>query len=278
MPEFILFFRRSGMKHSMLRKIITFSILLLFLSVAFGIAQEQEKDKDQDPQRNPDGTYTSEKYDEAERPEDSYLAKFHAQDVVQKLSKRNLEQIYLLKVIVSNFPDKGWKEEYDKVYDGYKDAMEFYYKRNIIYARVEFENNRKAIRDLMQKIADDYKKETNDLLAQCAEEILELHLKATTLSDPNKSRELERNQMRLRVGYGQYDDAISAIIDKKFETAIYHFRVAKGYGINILEELAAPEKRKEISEKYKYHKADNLNRIYDKEKRDQAPSNENQPQ
>jgi len=246
------------------KKLIAFVFLFSFTLSSALIAQD--KKKTDEPKLNPDGSYSSTKYNEAERPEDSYLAKFHARDVVEKLMKTNLEQIYLLKVIVSNFKDQNWKADYDKVYAGYKKATELFYKRNLIYSRVEYENNRKAISDLMKKMTTAYEKDTQTMLNICATQILQLHLNASVRSDPNKNTDLFNNQMRLRIAYGQFDDAIAAMVDKKYETALYHFRVSKSYAIKILEDIAPTDKKQGIKDKYKFHKADNLNRIFEKQK------------
>ena len=252
---------------------IFFSLSLVpFVSAqeATGTAEKTDKTRNVDP---------SKEYSTSEMPEDTYLAKFHAIDVAEKLIGRNLEQIYLLNVIVQNFDKDGgkkWKSEYDDVYNGYKKAMEFYYKRNIIYARVELENNREKIRMLMKKMAEVYRDDTQAMLNKCADRILLLHLDAKTKSDPNKNEQLFQNQLRLRISYGQFDDAISCFTDNDFEGSLYHFRVAKSYAIRILEDLVevtdtdTPEsiqkKVDAIKVEYKLHKADNLNRIYrDKE-------------
>jgi len=34
--------------------------------------------------------------------------------------KQNLDEIFLAKVVVSNFPDKGWNADYEKLYNGIK--------------------------------------------------------------------------------------------------------------------------------------------------------------
>ncbi|MCP4134962.1 MAG: hypothetical protein GY754_28565 [bacterium] len=249
------------MKIRKFRKILTLVIAFGFIVTAV-TGQEKNPTVD-DSTLQPDGTYTSKTLDEAERPEDSYLAKFHARDIVHKLVKRNLDQIYLLKVVVSNFKEYKWEEDYKKCYQGYKDAMELSYRRNLIYARQQFENNRKDISNLMLKMTDQYKKDTLTMLNECAEKIMELHLDAQTRSDPNKNRNLINNQMRLRIAYGQFDDASSACMEKNYEAGIYHYRVAKTFGVKILQDIVPPEERKEVKKKYKYVKADNLNRIYD---------------
>ena len=257
--------------------IISLAIFLSLSFMPFAIAQEASGSADKsDKTRNVD---PSKEYPSSEMPEDSYLARFHAIDVAEKLIARNLEQIYLLNVIVQNFDKDGgkkWKADYDEVYAGYKKAMEYYYKRNIIYARVELENNREKIRGLMKKMADVYLVDTQNMLNKCADRILLLHLDAKTKSDPNKNNQLFQNQLRLHISYGQFDDANSCYTDNNFEGSIYHLRVAKSYAIKILEELvevndgdtqdSIQKKVDAVKAEYKFHKADNLNRIYrDKE-------------
>jgi hypothetical protein len=207
-------------------------------------------------------------YSEADRPEDNYLAKFHAQDVVEKLMKRNLDEIFTLKVITENYKDKHpeWKDEYQKCYDSYKLAMDLYYRRNIVYSRVKLEENKKMINQFFQKISDAYRQDVLEILNNCASNILELTLDANTASDPKKNKILFHNKMRLRVAYGQFDDADRQRSDEYFSTSIFHFRVAKTYGIRILEEINP----KEFRGKYDRDKADNRNRIWDPNKKTTA--------
>ncbi len=224
---------------------------------------KEYKDKLDDSTKNADGSYSSKTLDPSKKPEDSYLAKFHAIEVIQLLMKENLEQIYLLKVIVSNNKEKPWGDGFKKAYEGYKLAMELYYRRNVIYARLNFENNRKDISILLEIIAKEYRKETDDLLSNCAARIMELHLNEQTKSDPNKTEELFKNQMRLRISYGQLDDGIVSFDNKNFVSSILHYRVAKTYAIKILEDLSKKEESEKLSKDMQKVKADNLNRIFD---------------
>ena len=249
------------MNNGRFQKISTIVFILCFAMTVAVTAQEKSTKAVDESIKMPDGTYKTSKYDEAERPEDSYLAKFHAVDIVNKLIKENLNDLYQLKVVVTNF-DAGWKADYDKCYEGYKRGMELYYKRNIIYSRLEFEKNKKDIQDLYKKVLINYKKDTRDLLNSCADKILLLHLDATTKSDPNKSRDLFLNQERLKIAYAQYDDALNAEFNHYLNGSLSHLRVAKSYAIKIMESLAKPEERNSVKEKYKVHKADILNRVY----------------
>ncbi len=245
-------------------KMILVSVSFLFTLSTVALSQEAT---DLDPKGSDN---MNKNFNQAEKPENSYLAKFHAQDVVNKLLSKNLEQIYLLNVIVHNFKDYGWKGDFDKIREEYKRAVELFYKRKVIFARVWLERNEKAISALMKKMSDKYKEDTQEILDQCHAKIVELHLNQKTRSDPNKFRELIKNQTRLRIAYGQMDDAEHEYQEKKFEQTLYHLRVAKTYGLHILETFAYVEEGdgkgssvKELKEKYKFHKADNKNRIYE---------------
>ncbi len=257
-------------------KILLASLTLVF-SLSIAATSQEVKEL------NPKGSDNmNENFNQSEKPDDSYLAKFHAHDVSGKLIKQNLEQIYLLNVIVTNFKDYGWKGDYDKIYEEYKRAIELYYKRKIIFARVWFERNQKSISDLMKKMSDKYREDTQKILDECHAKIVALHLNQKTRSDPNKFKELLQNQMRLKIAYGQMDDAENEYMAKNFEQTLYHFRVAKAYGIKILEAVAYAEDSeagkdgntvKQIKEKFKFHKADNKNRIFEEVQKGGSSSN-----
>jgi hypothetical protein len=234
-------------RNAIITLILTVSLCFLYTSMTFSQQATSGEKK--------------EKLNEAEAPDDSYLARFHAIRVVDTLMEENLNNIYMLKVIVSNFSDKGWNDEYQKVYDGYKSALGTYYKRDVIYARVGLEKNREDIYSLLKKVYEEYKKDTTQMLDECAVKVLNIHLDATTRTDPDKNDALRLNQMRLRIAYGQLDDAIGAQRDHYYKGSIFHLRVSKAYAIRILEDLANPDERKNVQDKYKKDKADNLNRV-----------------
>lgn len=244
-------------------KIIVPTLLCLFMA-AIVTAQNANTNAGDEPVRNPDGSYSTTKYNEAERPDDSNLAKFNAQDVVAKLMRRNLEQLHLIKIISTNFSDKGWDGEYNTCYEGYKKAVQYYYQRNMIYARHEFEINKKAINDLLKKITAEYEKDAKALLDESVDQVLALHFNEKVQADPAKSRHLVENQVRLRLAYVQYDDGCFYELLENYEAAIYYFRMAKSYGMKILEEFAKPEELDSVKQKYQVHKADSMNRIFNK--------------
>ena len=251
-------------------------IVCVFISVSFALAQKAADNTTTTtpnnykvfPKKQPDGTYKMPGKDSSQQPDDSYLARFHAHDVVAKLMKKNLEQIYLLNVITKNYKKGDWRKKYQACYEGYKYAMKLYYRRMLTFSRRYFEKNKKEISDLLKAIAADYRKETEKMLEECASKILGLHLMANTRSNPDAHRKLFNNQSRLRIAYGQFDDAENSTRDHLYDTAIFHFRVAKAYAIQILVDIDGTDakKRKELMNKYAKDRADNLNRIYEKQK------------
>jgi hypothetical protein len=223
----------------------------------------QQADKKEDPNANP-----AEKYSEADRPEDNYLERFHALDVCEKLQAENLDLIRILNVITQNFKSahSDWEADFKNIYDGYKSATDLYYKRNIIYSRVGYEKNKEAILKFYKKIADAYKKDCDDMMNRCADVLLDRTLGSTFSSDPTSSmrratseekKRIFDNKMRIRIAYGQLDDAARAIEDGVPQSAVFHYRLAKGYAISILEDLDEQNSKN----KYDVHKADNRNRV-----------------
>lgn len=201
---------------------------------------------------NPRDAYTPDNM-----PEENYLARFQAIEVSEKLMNENLENIYMLKIIVSNFKDQGWESEYNTIYDDYKKAMAFYYKRQVIYSRVGLEKNKKNISELFKKVVLVYKDQAQQMLDVCADKILNFSLDERNKFDPNRSKTLFQNMMRLWIAYGQIDDADQSGIDGVYKNSIFHLRNCKAYAISILEELDPANSEG----KYKVHKADNLNRV-----------------
>lgn len=275
--------------------VIMLALCLMVATAVFAQEKPAEKkasDKDSDKWESSAVQQERAKYKEDQRPEENYLAKFKAQEIVEFLIKENLEKIYMLKVVVSNFPQDSWNKDYNTIYEGYKKAMTLYYKRDVIYSRVELEKNKKAINELYKKMSDKYREDTEKMMDVCAETILVISLNAKTKSDPNKMKQFYKNLMRVRIAYSQMDDAMSAYRDLQFQTSLFHFRVAKAYAIQLMEELLdkeSLEKHKDLYSQEEYssfsklagekdkfnlpiHKADNLNRILDEKQQASKPA------
>ena len=238
------------------KNMISLFTLLAFLIMSpyQVIAQQTETAA---PEKKSKRKHPREEYSPDVRPDENYLARFQAIDVSEKLIKENLENIYTLKVIVSNFKNQGWEGDYQKIYDSYKKGVSLYYRRYVIYARVELEKNKKSISDLFKNIVAFYEDETHSMLENCANKILDFSLDERNKFDPNRNRVLFQNMMRLWIAYGQTEDSERSAVDRLYKTAVFHLRIAKSYAIAILEQL---DPQNSIG-KYKVHKADNLNRI-----------------
>ncbi|MFW5808080.1 MAG: hypothetical protein ACOCWH_03395 [Spirochaetota bacterium] len=251
-----------------------FKLLCMLMAVIIAVSliaqEEQPAQEDQPAQQDTDasgGDGLSEaqldpasEYSTADRPEDNYLARFHALERIQELEKSNLDKIFTLNVIKENFKEDypDWENTYDDVYEGYKSAMDLYYRRKVIYAAVKLEENKKHINEFYKTVSDQYREDALDMLNLCADNILQLSLMASTVSNPNSSRKLFNQITRLRVAYGQMDKASEARVRRLYWVSVQHYRVAKSYAIAILEDIN-PE---EYYGNYQVHKADNLNRIY----------------
>ena len=240
------------------KKLIAVILVTLFAAM---VAFAQER-KEEDTVKNRDGSYSTTRYDEAERPDDSYLAKDHAFDIVPYLQKRNLEYLYRLKIITTNFKQDGWEDEYKKCYDGYRKAMQYFYKKNYIYAKLDFDLNYKDLKELMRKAVEFYRSQLVDMLDECVDLTLEAYMDETRRADPEKNAALLKQQNRLRIAYNLLDEADFMSLDKYYHPALIQLRMAKGYCVKMLEDFAKPDDLDGVKEKYKIMKADNLNRIY----------------
>jgi len=243
------------------KKIIAVILITLF-AVAVAFAQEQQEKREVDVVRNPDGSYSTTRFDEAERPDDSYLAKDHAFSIVPYQQRKNLDYLYRLKIIISNYSDQGWDEDYQKCYDGYKKAMQYFYRKNYIYAKLDFDLNLKDLRELMRKVSEFYRDQATTMLDECVDLVLAAHMDEVRKSDPEKNAALFKAQNRLRIAYNLFDEAETMMVDKHYSSSIIQLRMAKAYCIKMMEDFAKPEDVDALKEKYKVVKADNLNRIY----------------
>jgi len=268
-------------------------------------AQEQQKDTAKDSKSSTQQVQEAMKDpDSRTLRSDNYLNRFRAVESVEWLMKENLERIYLLKVITTNFDNADWRKAYNEIYAQYRDGLHNYYQRKVITSSIILgvdpmaigntsseeilkkypgnKNNRSAISDLLKDVAMKYRQDTNEMLDTCAKAVLIVSLNKLTRYDPDKNKQLLDNMMRLRVAYGEMDSAYEAAVDHKYMYSIYHYRVAKSYAITIMNDLISdkmarddiqdPEEKKmydEIIQKKNSfdlatHIADNQNKVKDK--------------
>ncbi len=256
------------------------ALVLISFVITMPVFSQGDKDKKDDAKKAED-TKNIDKFeaDDYRLQADNYLERFHSRETVEKLMVENLEKIYTLKIIVSNFKDKNWKPEYDKIYEDYKNGVGAFYKRELIKSRKILEDNKAAIKNLFKKVADQYRKDTQAMLDICASSILIVSLNRNTRYDQDKYMQLQNNMMRIRISYSQMDQAQSAYVDHQYQAAVFFYRAAKTYAILIMDDLLRedlvkkddmePEEYQKLqelaSQKNKLdlptHKADNQNRV-----------------
>ena len=258
-----LYTRSLVMKTRGIRKIFLFSLVAV-IAISFNAFSQQAAPTA--PEKKAEKKASGDEFTEAERPEDNYLARFTAIKVSEKLMKKNLDNIHILRVIVSNFKDQGWDKDYNEIYENYKKGVGLYYRRDVIYSRVELEKNKSAINDLCKKMVQFYKKEALSMLQECADKILDFSLDEKNKFDPDKNRVLNQNIVRLWIAYGQLDESKRNYSDGFYRASILHLRNAKAYAITILEQLD-PEKSKG---RFDVQKADNRNRVLNPKKSGRA--------
>ena len=199
---------------------------------------------------------------DADRPEENYIQQFTAKDIVEQLKKDNLEQIYMIKVIIDNFDqgknefydlekkeqkkDESWKAQYDNIYKEYKHALQLNYRRDVVYSAQLLIRNKKRINELFRSIALKYRDQLMVMLDKSADALLIISLNESIKSDPNKVKALEECRLRLQISYGQLDEAAKAGRSQKYQEAIFHLRVAKRYVIRVIDTILDEEALKNV--------------------------------
>jgi hypothetical protein len=190
------------------------------------------------------------------------IEKFRAHQQVEKLQNENFKKINLVEVISKNF---GYTS-YGKLKKDYWTARILVSKKQIIQAKELLEKNKKEIDEALKDISNDYQKATQEMLDECITKLNEFEFTAN--GDPNTNFET-RNRIfilrtQIRMAVQQFDSANEALTDKYFVSSISLCRSAKSYTINILRDMAAPEEKSKVDDKYKIHIVDNRNEIYKK--------------
>ncbi len=190
------------------------------------------------------------------------IEKFRAHQQVEKLQNENYRKINLVEVISKNF---GYTS-YGKLKKDYWTARILVSRKQIIGAKDLFERNRKEIDEALREISGDYQKITQDMLDECIARVNDFEFSAN--NDPNTNFETNNRifmlRTQIRMAVQQFDSAGEAFIDRYYVSSITLCRSAKSYAINILRDLAAPEDKNKVDDKYKIHIVDNRNEVYKK--------------
>jgi len=185
---------------------------------------------------------------------------------------RLLEDVKLLTVVVENFGDEvqGARESLEKIKTDYQTAVRYHYRRAYTLSGKMFLEIFEQVNDLFQKFALLYEKQSEELIAVCADELTQIHMQ--TLSNQNsdprnfRTRSLEDANFKLKIAHFQMARGDEMIRDRRYADSLIHFRLAKDFSLKVLSDLETnEEKRKEKLSSYSRHLADNRNRIFSKE-------------
>ncbi|MBN2040780.1 MAG: hypothetical protein JW864_12115 [Spirochaetes bacterium] len=186
------------------------------------------------------------------------INKFRAQTTVNKLTKENLKKINLIEIISKNF---GYNS-YHKLKKDYWRARILVSQKKILEAKDLLELNLVEINETMRIISKDYENATQAMIDECIDKINEL--KFTSEMNPNveNNRKLAENLKRIKLANQQFDNAYSSYINLDYVPCITLYRNAKRHAINILQDLAEPQDRNRITDKFKIHIVDNRNEVF----------------
>ena len=135
---------------------------------------------------------------------------------------------------------------------------------DILGARKLLEKNRKDIIETLKSISIQYKKDSQIILDTCTSEIAKMKLTADEAPTPEKHEKLVKNTDRMNIAFQEFASAIKSTEEKRYRSSINHYRASKKHAIIILQNLAAPEKKKQIIDRYKIHIVDNRQGIFRK--------------
>ena len=186
------------------------------------------------------------------------IEKFRAHTVVQKLSKENLKKINLIEIISKNF---GYNS-YHKLKKDYWTARILVSKKKIVEAKDLLELNLAEINETMRIISKDYEDAAQAMIDDCIDKINELKFKAEMNPSVELNRQLTENLKRIKLANEQFDSAYYSYINLNYVPCITLYRSAKTHAINILQDLADPQDKQKITDKFKIHIVDNRNEIF----------------
>jgi hypothetical protein len=188
------------------------------------------------------------------------IEKFKAHEEVQKLQNDNYKNINLIEIISKNF---GYTFN-DKFKKDYWTARILVSKKQIVQAKELLEKNKKEIDEALKLISEDYRKATQVMLDDCINKLNEYEFSSHVDDSKQIQRKISTLRNKITVAVQQFDSANDASVMKGYASSISLYRTTKSYAINILKDLAGPEEKENIIEKYKIHIVDNRNEIYKK--------------
>ncbi len=187
----------------------------------------------------------------------TYLERHHAIKRVHQIKDRTLADIKRLKVLVANFGGEvgSAQADFEKIREMYHSAEKERYRRRFVESARLHEDTRKMISDLYKKFTETFQNQTADLLAECAQNMVDAEFAVS--GEPGQSprsstARIFHSSQKLNIAYQQTAMAEDMIRTDRYDEAITHLRLAKSFAINVLQNLEDSEqKQNEIEKKYK---------------------------
>jgi hypothetical protein len=176
------------------------------------------------------------------------------------LQKENFKKLTLIEIISKNF---GYTS-YGAFKKDYWTARILVSKKQIIQAKELFKKNKKDMDEALRVIAIDYEKATQEMLEECLNKLNEFEFTANIDADYATKRKIFLLRNKIKMATQQYDSAHDAFSDQVYVSSISLYRNTKSYAINILKDLAEPDEKNKINDKFKIHIVDNRNEVYNK--------------
>ena len=190
----------------------------------------------------------------------NYLDKHHAHNTVKKLIIKNLKSLDFINIISENF---GYIDG-DKLRKNYIAAKIMLLKKDVIGAKKTLLKNEKEINNALHFLSLKYKKDSNIILNASVNQLSLIKLDVYVNNNTEKMNLFKKNQLRIEIAYINFKNAKKAFKNRNFKNSINLYRAAKKHAINIMKDLAKPNKKEEIAEKYKIHIVDNRQEIFKK--------------
>ena len=186
---------------------------------------------------------------------------------IKRLSYENFKYIKLLQAAIINFG--GGEAEVEKLVDQYAEASALYFQNKVEEAADKFIENERAILRMSQRLAKQYKDDTEKLLnagiKMSIKDSLELGLKGEK-QNPAIEKHLNNAKFGVQKGkdyYERFADAKTAS-PRGMVAAIYYYRRSKENLFIMVKAMEIDETRKkDFLEKYKRDMEDNKNKVYE---------------
>ncbi|PKL41164.1 MAG: hypothetical protein CVV44_00570 [Spirochaetae bacterium HGW-Spirochaetae-1] len=187
-------------------------------------------------------------------------------NIVMRLSYENFKYIKLLQASVMNYG--GGEAEIERLVDQYAEASALYFQNKVEEAADKFMENEKEILKMSQKLARQYREDSEKLLNMGIKMNIRDSLKKG-LKGEKRDAVADKYLSNAKFGVQKANDYFDRYINapsaspRGLVTAIYYYRRSKENILGMVEVLDVdPEKKNQILTQHKKDIEDNKNKVY----------------